>query len=157
MKTLLSLFILTALSAADPALLLPHRWQDARHEIGILIKQTRQSLTLATDALDDPVLRRALRHAIESGRRVALLTSSESTASQWAMYKNVDACLLPGNIPMTFTLVTTDDKRSCLVTGGLDRRRFRHDYGLVHCGPSRDFDEALSLLKRECRPYFGEE
>ncbi|UFS62284.1 hypothetical protein LOH54_11610 [Sulfurimonas sp. HSL-3221] len=144
--------ILTALFA-DNALLLPHRWQDARHTLGVMIRSGNTPLLLMTERLDDSYLRQALRQALENDRNVTLITSSRETASRWAMYRSLHACLLPPGTVMTFSLLRTSET-GCMVSGTLETETLRSASGLMVCKERKAFNETVRLLQQECRGYF---
>lgn len=154
MKHLLfaGLFLMPLLGSE--AFLLPHRWQDARHVLGVMIRSVDTPLTIVTARLDDPYLRRTLRRALEKEKAVTLITPSQATASQWAMYRSLQACLLPPDSNMTFSLVRSS-KRGCMLSHPLDTEMIRNVPGLMLCDDGSVFDEALRLLRQECKPYFA--
>ena len=154
MKHLLfaGLFLMPLLG--NEAFLLPHRWQDARHVLGVMIRSDETPLTIVTARLDDPYLRRTLRRALEKEKAVTLITPSQATASQWAMYRSLQACLLPPDSNMTFSLVRSS-KRGCMLSHPLDTEMIRNVPGLMLCDDGSVFDEALRLLRQECKPYFA--
>jgi hypothetical protein len=150
--SLLGLF-LTILSA-ESAFLLPHRWQDARHEVNMLIRRAETPVVIITDALDDVHLRRSLRRVLKDEHSVTLMTASQETAAQWAAYKSLDACVLSSDEPLTFTLVSSG-KRACALNAPLQTQFLRSRTGVMYCTDAETFEETVRLLKQECRDYFG--
>ncbi|MHC3994958.1 hypothetical protein ACXWTF_09015 [Thiomicrolovo sp. ZZH C-3] len=153
MKPLLIVGLILNTLIADSALLLPHRWQDVRHTLGVMIRSSDAPLLIVTASLDDPYLRRALRRVLEDGKAVTLITGSEETASQWAMYRTLHACLLPKGTSLTFSLLRTPEK-GCMVSNTLETDRLRTDDALMLCGERTMFDETVRLLRQECKGYF---
>jgi len=153
MKRLALYCLFTTLFAAESAYLLPHRWQDARHEVNALIRSAPAGIVLVTDAVDDAHLRRALRQALEKKQPVTLITGSEKTASEWAIYASADVCLLSAPGPLAFSLVAAD-RRACTVNLPLTTEALREHYGIMQCTDAGTFDETIKLLKQECRKYF---
>jgi len=154
MKRLALLWVCLLPLYADSAYLLPHRWQDARHELTALIRTAETPLFLITNGIEDPEVRRALRKALESGKQVHLITGSQTTASQWAAYKTLDACMLPSNESLTYSLVGAEDGRACLLSMTMETDRMRNRGGLLLCTDAAAFAQTLSLLKQECKGYF---
>jgi len=136
------------------AFLLPHRWQDARHVLGVMIRSDETPLTIVTGCLDDPYLRRTLRRALEKEKAVTLITPSQATASQWAMYRSLHACILPPDSNITFTVVRSS-RRGCMLSHPLDTELLRNVPGLMLCDDGTVFGETLRLLRQECKPYFA--
>ena len=153
MKRLALTCLCTAVLAAESAFVLPHRWQDARHALTETIRTAPSRIVVVTDRADDAYIRRALRDALERGKRVTLITASESTAAQWAVYKSAEVCILPATEPLAFSLVAADTD-ACSASLPLSTEALRSRYGIVRCGDSKAFDETIRLLKRECRAYF---
>jgi hypothetical protein len=154
MKHLRLLCLCTTMLSAESTYLLPHRWQDARHALTETIRTAPVRLVVAADAVDDTYLRRALRRAAKAQKRITLITGSEKTASQWAIYKTVDACLLPASAPLAFSLVVADGGKGCSVGLPLTTEAMRSRYGVMQCTDAEKFDETLRLLRQECRDYF---
>ncbi|MEJ2469295.1 MAG: hypothetical protein P8Y51_09625, partial [Campylobacterales bacterium] len=74
MKHLSLLGLCLTILSAENAYLLPHRWQDARHEINMLIRKAQTPVVIVTASLDDPHLRRSLRKILREERPVTLIT-----------------------------------------------------------------------------------
>lgn len=156
MKPLALLCLTVSAFFAGETLLLPHRWQDARHEMGQIIRTAETPLIFVTDTLDDAQLARALRTRLKKGRSVMLITSSERTASEWAMYRTLVPCLLLQAQPLGFTLVAAEDKGACTLSLPFETERMRSDYGVMQCSQYRDAEETVRLLKQECKGYFSD-
>ncbi len=150
---LLSLLTLALQLHADDAYLLPHRWQDARHELTAMIRNAPSRITVVTDGIDDAIIRRAMRDAIKARKRITLMTASKRTAGSWALYKSVDACILTGSAPLGFSLITTDAPESCILTLPLSMEALRNRYGILRCNNTDDFNETIGYLKQDCRAY----
>jgi hypothetical protein len=138
---------------ADGTYLLPHRWQDARHELTAVIRSAPSRITIVTDELDDSIIRRTLRDAIKAHKQITLMTVSKRTAGAWALYQSVDACILAASKPLGFSLIATDAPESCSVTLPLSTEALRNRYGVVRCTSTNDFNETISYLKKDCRAY----
>lgn len=149
MKALFSI-LLAGLCLCDEILLLPHRWHDARHEVNRMIRDA-DTLTIATDAIDDAHLQRALRHALEEGTSLTLITPFEVTAGQWAKYNNVFVCLL-SKAPLGFTLIA-NAKKGCLLTASLRTETLQREYGALYCSKPATQQQTIELLKGECEAY----
>lgn len=156
MKRLALCCLCTTLFAAENAYLLPHRWQDARHEVNALIRSAPAGIVIVTDAVDDTHLRRALRQALEKKQPVTLITGSEKTASEWAIYASADVCLLPAPGALSFSLAAAEGGRACTVNLPLTTDALRERYGVMQCTDAKKFDETITLLKQECKEYFDE-
>jgi len=154
MKRPLLLCLIATILSAEDAFLLPHRWQDARHAIDGVIRTAPSKIVIVTDTLDDPVLRRTVRGAAEHNKTVILITGSAETASRWAIYKSVRACLLPVSEPLRFSLVVTDAQRACFAGSALSMETMRSRYGIVRCEDGKAYAETLRLLEQECTDYF---
>ncbi|WP_345969925.1 hypothetical protein WCX72_11710 [Sulfurimonas sp. HSL1-6] len=153
MKPLLIAGLILTVLSAENALLLPHRWQDARHTLGVMIRSGGTPLVLVTERLGDSYLRQALRQALENDKNVTLITSSRETASEWAMYRSLHACLLSPETAMTFSLLRTSET-GCVVSGTLETETLRSASGLMLCKERKAFDETVQLLQQECKAYF---
>ena len=154
MKLLSLLCLCPLMFAAESAYLLPHRWQDARHTLTEMIRSAPSRIIVATDAVDDVYIRRALRKAAARQTPVLLMTSSEATASQWAIYKTADVCLLPASQPLPFSLIAADGGDACSLDTPLTTEGMRNRDGLMLCTDAKNLDESIALLKQECREYF---
>lgn len=149
---LIALFF-TALFA-DTALLLPHRWQDARHELNRLVRDAETTIVIVTDTLDDIQLQRSLRLMLKQERSVVLMTSSKATASEWAMYRTMEACLLPTGSELGFSLLSVEGDTACALNMPLRTETMQRDYGVLVCGHAEEYTETLRLLRQECKGYF---
>lgn len=146
----LFLMLFCGLCLFGEILLLPHRWHDARHDVNRMIRDA-ETLTIVTDAIDDTHLQRALRHALEGGTVLTLMTPFEVTAGQWAKYKNVSTCLLLKR-PLGFTLIVTAEK-GCLLTTPLRTEMLQREYGALQCTDPAQQRQTIMLLKAECEAY----
>jgi len=155
MKMLPLLFAVYLSAAADSSYLLPHQWQDARHALNVTIKAAEETIVLVSDAFDDPYLRRMLRRALQADRQVVLMTSSTALASEWAIYENVNACLLPSS-PLPFSMIVSDQKQQCTLSAPLRTKTMRTAYGLVVCKKGASDMNTVALLQQECTPYLEE-
>lgn len=155
MKYVVMLTLLIFQLMAESAYLLPHRWHDARHEINRVIRHADSMLIIVTDSLSDTQLQRALRHAIKEKQRVLLITTSIKTASHWAMYQTVSACMLSHNRPLGFSIVAAEKSDACYVSGTLESESFRNNYGILFCDDSSLFSQTIQLLRQECENYFN--
>ena len=153
MKIPPALLMASSVLFADTLFLMPHQWHDARHRIAEMFRRTPGHLTIVTDTLQDTVLRRALQKRIETGAAVTLMTSSNKTAAHWAIYRNLDACVLTTLRPLGYSLCVTDKAESCLFTNPLSTEEFRSS-GMMHCADSAEYAPIIEQLKKECRPYF---
>jgi len=142
---------------AEDVYLLPHRWQDARHQLNGLISTAEHSVVIVSDTISDSHLRRSLRRALEEGKSILLITGSMSTASQWAIYRTLDACILPSRESLTFSLVGADEARICTLGAPLDTDAMRSRSSMLYCSDAGAFSETLRLLRQECTPYFGKQ
>jgi hypothetical protein len=156
MKRLLMYCLPLTLIAADSTLLLPHSWQDARHAVTSIIATAPSHIVIVTDALGDTYVRRGLRHALETHKHVTLITASALTASQWAIYQDVDACVLSADGPVGFSLVSGGES-ACTMNMPLNANAMRSTYGIMLCTDADAFAETVTLLKRECKDYFHSE
>jgi hypothetical protein len=154
MKPLLLLLLFLAALRAESVYLLPHRWHDARHELNSLIRHAKGPLIIVTDRLDDVHLQRALRYVLNAKRSVLFITASKETASQWAMYRSANVCVLPPNQKVDFTLVAETGGKACVLGGAAEAEAWRERYGLLLCQDAAQFEQTLTLLRRECRDYF---
>jgi len=154
MKRPLLLCLFATILSAENAYILPHQWQDARHAVDSVIRTAPSAIVIVTERLDEPNLRRTLRTAAEHNKSITLITASADTASQWAIYKSVRACLLPAAGPLPFSLVSSDGRHACLVSSPLSTEEMRSRYGLMRCGDGAAYDGTLTLLLQECRDYF---
>ena len=154
MKLLSLACLCSSMIAAESAYLLPHRWQDARHVLTETIRHAPSRIVVVTDVLDDIYLRRTLRKAAEAQKPITLITGSEETASQWAIYKTADVCLLPASAPLPFSLVAADRVKACSLGMPLTTDALRSRYGVMQCTDAENLDETITLLKQECRGYF---
>ena len=155
MKRLAFFCLCSTLCATENVYLLPHRWQDARHELTALIRSAPSGIVIVSDAVDDTYIRRALRRALEKKKPVTFITGSEKTASAWAIYASADVCLLSAPGPLAFSLVVAG-KRACIVNLPLTTDALRERYGVMQCTDAGTFDETITLLKQECKGYFDE-
>jgi hypothetical protein len=155
MKRLCLLGLCLTILSADDAFLMPHRWQDARHELNTLILKTQSPVVIVTDALDDTNLRRSLRRVLKEERPVTLITGKTETASQWAAYKSLEACVLNSGEALAFTLVSSG-MRACALDSPLQTQAMRSRTGVMLCTDAGTFAETIELLKQECRAYFSE-
>jgi len=154
MKRLIPAALILSTLCAEEAFLLPHRWQDALHTLDVMIRTADTPLFIVTDTLDDPSLRRTLHKVLNDGKNVTLITSSQESASQWAMYRSLRACVLPEAKPLTFSLLGTAE-RGCMLSGPLETEALRTRSGMMLCSDGKAFDETLRLLQQECKGYFG--
>jgi hypothetical protein len=154
MKRLCLFGLCLTILAADNSYLMPHRWQDARHELNMLIRKAQTPLIIVTDALDDAHLRHSIRKVLKEGHPVTLITGSMTTASQWAVYNSLDACVLPSGEALTFTLVASG-KRACSLNAPLQTQFLRSRTGVMFCTDADVFSKTVRLLKQECRDYFS--
>lgn len=155
MKPWLFTSLCFTLLCADTQFLLPHRWHDARHALNHLVKTAKTQIVLIVETLDDRYIERSLRKALEEGRHMLLITPSPALASRWAIYSNVNACVLPDS-PLGFSLLIADTKNICSATLPLSEAHFRSRYGLVHCFHHPGDNEVVRLLRQECEPYLQE-
>lgn len=137
----------------ETAYLLPHRNKDARHALVRLIQEAQGELVIITDAIDDPVLQRTLRKAPKHPRSIRLMTTRTATAAAWAIYRDVDACLLPGGRALGYTLIGTADGAFCQLGAPLDAAAFRSRSTIMHCGGAEAYLPVIKTLGTECAPY----
>lgn len=153
MKPLALLLLFFVTLHAETVYLLPHRWHDARHELNSLIRHAKGRLIVVADRLDDVHLQRALRSVLTAKRPVLFITASKQTASQWAMYRSVNVCVLPPDQALGFTLVADTDAKACVLSGPAKADAWQARYGMLLCGDASRFAQTLQLLRRECRDY----
>lgn len=154
MKHLMLITLLLFALNGDDTYLLPHRWHDARHEMNLLIRHANTPLVIVTGSFTDTHLQRALRKSVKAGHSVLLMTDSEHTASRWAMYQSVHACIFPPDQALGFSLIAVEGERACLISEPLDAEALQHSYRMVLCDDASRFSQTLKLLKQECRDYF---
>ena len=146
------LLLLTGLLAGD-TYLLPHRWHDARHRLNSMIRHATSPVVIVTHSIDDLHLQRGLRAALQQSRPVTLITDSKTTASHWAIYRSLDACIVPAH-PLPFSLVSVEKAHACILGTPMDTDAMRSGYGIMNCTDAADLRETIRLLKQECKPYF---
>ena len=149
---LLLVLLLTGLFAGD-TYLLPHRRHDARHQLNSLIRHAKTPVVVITHSIGDIYLQRGLRFALQNALPVILITDSKATASHWAMYRSLYACILPAH-PLPFSLISVGKGKACILSASMDTDAMRSGYGIMSCTDSADVRETIRLLKQECRPYF---
>lgn len=155
MRSTLLMALSFCLLAAESSFLLPHQNADARHALVEAIKAADGDLLVISDTLEEAVLQRAMRKALDKPRTISLMTTQATTAASWALFRNVQACLLPASDghPIGFTLIGDPSATLCLLTAPADETVFRCRSALMHCTAAETFRPIIHTLKEECTPY----
>lgn len=154
MKTVLILLSFPLFLLADSLYLLPHQWQDARHHLSTEFFNLPGPVTIITDTLHDTLLRHAIEKRLARHRHIVLMTPSIRTASRWAIYRDIDVCVLRDSAALGYSLITAKTKKGCLLSLPLTTEAF-HGNGMMQCSDIVHFQAATRMLKKECTPYFS--
>lgn len=153
MKTVLVLLSFPLFLLAGTLYLFPHQWQDARHRLGTELLNLPGPVTIITDTLHDTVLRHAIEKRLARRQRIVLMTPSIRTASRWAIYRDIEVCVLKDSAALGYSLITAETEKSCLLSLPLTTEAF-HGSGMMQCGDTLRFQSVTRMLKKECTAYF---
>ncbi|GEM_PF-4153738 len=132
--------------------LLPHNHHEATHYIAKSITDSNSSIVIVSDLLKSREIKKAIVKALKDGIEVELITNNRETAAAFAIYKDLNPCLLQTST-LTYALIQTSNS-SCLSTTTLALEQLRVNSGVVSCIDSnRIFDTIINTLKNECDLY----